>query len=98
MWLNEGFATYMEYVGSDYVNSSWRTPEQFVPSDMQFVMRVDSLISTKRLSEPIIYEEDLNDAFDSIAYTKGAAVVRMLESLLTPPAFRKGLESYLKQL
>lgn len=87
----------MEHVGADHVNSSWRALEQFVPNDMQFVMRIDSLISTKRLSEPINYVEDLSDAFDSIAYTKGAAVVRMLESLLTPAAFTKGLESYLIQ-
>lgn len=97
LWLNEGFATFMELIGSDHINPRWRALEQFVPSDMQYVMRLDSLKSTRRISQAIVHEEDIEEAFDSISYSKGAALVRMMESFLTRDVFKKGLRSYLSE-
>ncbi|XP_068612842.1 aminopeptidase N-like [Brachionichthys hirsutus] len=98
LWLNEGFASYVEYLGADYAEPTWNIKDQIILYDVHKGFAVDALASSHPLSRR---EEEVNDSaqisgmFNVISYSKGAAVLRMLSEFLTEPVFAKGLSSYL---
>ncbi|XP_070690387.1 aminopeptidase N-like [Pempheris klunzingeri] len=98
LWLNEGFASYVEYLGADHAEPTWNIKDDFILSEVHKVFAVDALASSHPLSRR---EEEINDPaqisemFNTISYNKGAAVLRMLSEFLTEPVFAKGLSSYL---
>ncbi|XP_048225372.1 aminopeptidase N [Perognathus longimembris pacificus] len=99
LWLNEGFASYVEYLGADYAEPSWNLKDLIVLNDVYRVMAVDALASSHPLSTPddeINTPSQISELFDSITYSKGASVLRMLSSFLTENLFKKGLASYLQ--
>uniref|UniRef100_A0A8D2B0P0 Aminopeptidase n=1 Tax=Sciurus vulgaris TaxID=55149 RepID=A0A8D2B0P0_SCIVU len=98
LWLNEGFASYVEYLGADYAEPTWNLKDLIVLSDVYRVMAVDALASSHPLSTPaeeINTPSQISELFDAISYSKGASVLRMLSSFLTENLFKKGLASYL---
>ncbi|KAM6181268.1 aminopeptidase N [Erethizon dorsatum] len=98
LWLNEGFASYVEYLGADYAEPTWNLKDLIVINDMYHVMAVDALASSHPLSSPageINTPAQISEVFDTISYSKGASVLRMLSSFLTEDLFKKGLASYL---
>ncbi|XP_051004723.1 aminopeptidase N [Acomys russatus] len=98
LWLNEGFASYVEYLGADNAEPSWNLKDLIVQNEVYRVMAVDALASSHPLSSPadeIKTPAQIMELFDSIAYSKGASVIRMLSSFLTEELFKKGLSSYL---
>ncbi|XP_068612814.1 aminopeptidase Ey-like [Brachionichthys hirsutus] len=100
LWLNEGFATYVSYLGANYTEPTWTMPDLIVLNEIIGVMGVDALASSHPLSsnvEDIQKPEDINQLFDSITYSKGAAVLRMLSNFITEDVFSKGLHSYLEE-
>ncbi|KAM3626172.1 uncharacterized protein V6R79_024096 [Siganus canaliculatus] len=98
LWLNEGFASYVEYLGADYAEPTWNMKDQIILYDMYKVFAIDALASSHPLTR---HEDEVNDPaqiaemFSTISYSKGAAVLRMLSEFLTEPVFAKGLSSYL---
>ncbi|XP_076964468.1 aminopeptidase N-like [Callospermophilus lateralis] len=98
LWLNEGFASYLEYLGADYAEPTWNLKDLIVLNDVHCVMAVDALASSHPLSTPaeeINTPSQISELFDAISYSKGASVLRMLSSFLTEDLFKKGLASYL---
>ncbi|XP_008561571.1 PREDICTED: aminopeptidase N [Galeopterus variegatus] len=98
LWLNEGFASYVEYLGADYAEPTWNLKDLIVLNDVYSVMAMDALASSHPLSTPaeeINTPAEISELFDSITYSKGASVLRMLSSFLTENLFKKGLASYL---
>ena len=57
----------------------------------------DSLNSARKIRQPILSKDDIDNAFDGITYQKGASVIGMFEGWMGPEEFRKGVQSYLKQ-
>ncbi|KAJ1180035.1 hypothetical protein NDU88_005259 [Pleurodeles waltl] len=99
LWLNEGFASYVEYLGADQAEPSWNIKDLIVLNDIYRVMGVDALASSHPLStkeEEINTSAEISELFDSISYSKGAAVIRMLSEFLTESVFVQGLRSYLQ--
>ncbi|CAM4627731.1 aminopeptidase N [Caretta caretta] len=99
LWLNEGFASYVEYLGADSAEPSWHIKDLIVQNDMYRVMKVDALASSHPLSfleSEINTPAQISEIFDAIAYSKGASVLRMLSEFLTENSFKKGLQSYLQ--
>uniref|UniRef100_A0A4W4DMQ5 Aminopeptidase n=1 Tax=Electrophorus electricus TaxID=8005 RepID=A0A4W4DMQ5_ELEEL len=99
LWLNEGFASYVEYLGADYAEPTWHIKDQIVLYDIYQAFAVDSLVSSHPLSckeEEVNKPEEISQMFNTISYSKGAAVLRMLSEFLTEPVFAKGLGTYLK--
>jgi alanyl aminopeptidase len=96
LWLNEGFATWMEgkIVGAWKPDLEPRVAAVWATTD---VMSVDSLVTTRKVRQPIQSRDDIANAFDSITYQKGAAVLRMFEAWLGPTAFRDGVRRYLRK-
>ncbi|XP_059207862.1 aminopeptidase N-like [Centropristis striata] len=98
LWLNEGFASYVEYLGADYAEPTWNMKDVIILSDVHKVFAVDALASSHPLSrqeEEVNTPSQISEMFSTISYSKGAAVLRMLSEFLTEPVFAKGLSSYL---
>uniref|UniRef100_A0A3B5MB80 Aminopeptidase n=1 Tax=Xiphophorus couchianus TaxID=32473 RepID=A0A3B5MB80_9TELE len=94
VWLNEGFASYVSYLGADYAEPDWNVKDLIVLDDVQKVFAVDALVS----SHPLTSKEDsinlpgqIMEQFDTISYSKGAAVLRMLSDFLSESVFKQGL-------
>jgi aminopeptidase N len=96
LWLNEGFATWMEVKATDHFNPEWQT-ELSAISDKSAVMSGDAHSTTHPIQSPVNNESEANDAFDSITYQKGGAFLRMLEDYLGPDLFRSGIQEYLTE-
>ncbi|XP_056228766.1 aminopeptidase N [Seriola aureovittata] len=100
LWLNEGFASYVEYLGADYAEPTWNMKDQIILYDMHKVFAVDALASSHPLSrreEEVNEPAQISEMFNTISYSKGAAVLRMLSEFLTEPVFARGLSSYLNK-
>ncbi|NXM40125.1 AMPN Aminopeptidase, partial [Gymnorhina tibicen] len=98
LWLNEGFASYVEYLGADSAEPSWSIKDLMVLNELYAVMATDALASSHPLSfreEEINTPAQISEVFDSIAYSKGASVLRMLSDFLSEDIFKEGLQSYL---
>uniref|UniRef100_A0A671SR71 Aminopeptidase n=1 Tax=Sinocyclocheilus anshuiensis TaxID=1608454 RepID=A0A671SR71_9TELE len=95
LWLNEGFATYVEYLGADEAEPDWNIKDLIVLNDVHKVFAIDALASSHPLSskeEEIQRPEQITEMFDTISYSKGASVLRMLSTFLTEKVFTQGLQ------
>lgn len=97
LWLNEGFASYMEYVGVHAVFPQWNVWEQFAVLDHNRAMGLDSLENTHPIQAEISDVEKISEIFDEVSYSKGASVIQMLATYLGEKKFRDGLRYYLKK-
>ncbi|CAH1647287.1 unnamed protein product [Spodoptera littoralis] len=96
LWLNEGFATYIEYVGVDHVEPEWNMFESFSRDKMD-LLRSDALKNTSPVSRKVEDASEISQKFDEISYTKGANLIRMLNHTISEELFHKGLVIYLNQ-
>ncbi|KAI3371808.1 hypothetical protein L3Q82_024374, partial [Scortum barcoo] len=100
LWLNEGFASYVEYLGAHEAEPDWNVKDLIVLSDVHRVFAVDALASSHPLSskeEDIQRPAQISELFDAISYSKGASVLRMLSDFLTEEVFTMGLRTYLAE-
>uniref|UniRef100_A0A7N8XUD7 Aminopeptidase n=1 Tax=Mastacembelus armatus TaxID=205130 RepID=A0A7N8XUD7_9TELE len=100
LWLNEGFASYVEYLGAHEAEPDWNVKDLIVLSDIHRVFAVDALASSHPLSskeEDIQKPAQISELFDAISYSKGASVLRMLSDFLTEDVFTMGLTTYLAE-
>ncbi|XP_037790314.1 uncharacterized protein LOC119585704 [Penaeus monodon] len=95
LWLNEGFASYVEYIGINHVEPKWQVMEQFVLREVQEVFGLDCLESSHPISIPVGHPDEIGQIFDRISYGKGASIIRMMNHFLTEVTFRRGLRNYL---
>ena len=94
LWLNEGFASWMENKATDQFHPEWKLWLQEL-GEKEGAMQVDARAGTHPIIEPIDDVLQANEAFDTITYSKGAAVIRMFESYVGPDAFRAGVRRYI---
>jgi aminopeptidase N len=96
IWLNEGFATWMETKPQQTIKPDWNTRLDEV-SGAGGTMNVDSLANTRPIHQAAETPGQILELFDGIAYGKAGAVLDMLEAYLGPDTFRAGVNAYLKQ-
>ncbi|XP_067012607.2 aminopeptidase N isoform X2 [Anabrus simplex] len=96
LWLKEGFATYIGYQGVNHIEPSWREDQRFIQKTVQQVLRTDALESSHPISVPVNHPNQIRQIFDSISYSKGASIIRMMSHFLGEDTFRAGLKSYLQ--
>jgi aminopeptidase N len=95
LWLNEGFASWMESKAADQLNPSWNALAQDVAFSRQAALSTDARASTHPIVQKILTVDQISQAFDTITYQKGQATIRMIEAAIGPDAFRAGVRSYM---
>ena len=93
IWLNEGFATWMQTKPLKAMKQEWKAELDEV-NDNQTAMRLDALRATRPIRMEAATTSEISELFDPIAYEKGGAVLRMLEGWVGEEAFRKGINAY----
>ncbi|MGC2449391.1 MAG: M1 family metallopeptidase [Candidatus Sulfotelmatobacter sp.] len=96
IWLNEGFATWMENKPVEAWKPEWNLNLDDV-ADTAGTLNVDALANTRPIHQAAETPAQIQELFDGIAYGKAAAVLRMLESYLGEETFRAGVNAYLKK-
>ncbi|MBI5530917.1 MAG: M1 family metallopeptidase [Candidatus Doudnabacteria bacterium] len=97
LWLNEGFASYMEYLCTDKLFPQWNMWEQYVAQRFNTALELDSLTNTHPIEVEVHHPEEISEIFDAVSYAKGSVVIRMLAEYLGEKTFRDGLRYYLKK-
>ncbi|NXP02497.1 AMPE aminopeptidase, partial [Thinocorus orbignyianus] len=97
LWLNEGFASYFEFLGVDAAEPEWKMLEQVLIDDVLPVMEDDSLLSSHPIVVDVSSPAEITSVFDGISYSKGASILRMLQDWITPDLFQKGCQVYLNK-
>ncbi len=96
IWLNEGFATWMETKPLKAWKPEWHMELEEVQAN-QLAMTVDSLKTTRPIRAEAWTPAEIGELFDAIAYQKGAAVLRMVETWVGPQAFQRGVNAYIEK-
>jgi aminopeptidase N len=96
LWLNEGFASWMENKATDHFHPEWNIWLS-TQAGQQGAMRLDSRAGTHPVITDIPDVFAAATAFDAITYQKGQAVIRMLEAYVGEDAFRAGVRSYIRK-
>jgi len=97
LWLNEGFASWIEYLVIDKLFPEWEMWTQFVVDEQHIALKLDALENTHPIEVPINHPDEIRSIFDAISYSKGSSVIHMLEKYLGHEVFRDGLRHYLKK-
>ncbi|MBS0213274.1 MAG: M1 family metallopeptidase [Proteobacteria bacterium] len=96
LWLNEGFASWMEGRTTAKLHPEWRTDLDAVDV-RESAMSRDAVATTHPVVQHIATVEQASQAFDSITYSKGESVIRMLEAYVGEDAWRVGVRDYIRE-
>ena len=94
LWLNEGFASWMENKTTEHFHPDWGAEIDRVGS-REGAMGLDQLNSTHPVVQQVRTVEQANQAFDAIAYSKGESVIAMLEDFAGSDVWRNGIRRYI---
>nr|XP_033770421.1 leucyl-cystinyl aminopeptidase isoform X2 [Geotrypetes seraphini] len=95
LWLNEGFATYMEYFALETRFSELQSDDNFQTMRLT-AMAKDSLNASHPLSSSVETPVQIDEMFDSLSYIKGASILLMLKTFLTQNVFHTAIVTYLQ--
>jgi aminopeptidase N len=96
LWLNEGFASWMETKASARFRPDW-FPLVTRVTGRETAMNLDGFSTTHPVIQPIRTVSETNQAFDAISYSKGEAVIAMLEAYAGEDVWRQGIRSYVQR-
>jgi len=96
LWLNEGFATFIQYKALDHVFNSWNAFSLFLPGDLHPALRADSQVSSSSVVRSVFTPDQITAMFDTIRYKKGASLFYMIENIIGKEAFQMCTRNYLK--
>jgi len=94
LWLNEGFASWMQVKAAEHFYPQWQTWLNSY-GQKQFAMGLDARRTSHPIQQPVADSSEAMAAFDGITYNKGQALIRMLENYLGAQAFRDGIRNYM---
>ncbi|CAF3546049.1 unnamed protein product [Rotaria sp. Silwood1] len=97
LWLNEGFAKWMEFVYTDKIHPEWDLYEQFIANRWLAVMQNDAISFSHPVNMKIIHNEQLTSIFDAITYSKGSSLLRMMRNFMGNDTFNRGISKYLSR-
>jgi aminopeptidase N len=80
LWLNEGFAAFMEYKSVDSVEGKWEMMDNFIPNSLVKALSADESRYTHSIAADVKNPSEISELFDDITYGKGSSVLRMLEA------------------
>lgn len=94
LWLNEGFASWMETKATNHFRPEWKPWLQSL-GGQEGAMGLDARASTHPIVQQVDNLAQANQAFDTITYQKGEAVIRMIEAFVGETGFRDGVRAYM---
>ena len=97
IWLNEGFASYIEYKGVANAHQDWQYEATFLIQDLHAIMDMDSLLSSRPIVQKAEDPNQITELFDGITYKKGSSVLRMLEDFIGQEKFKLGINRFLNK-
>ncbi|XP_054846689.1 glutamyl aminopeptidase [Eublepharis macularius] len=97
LWLNEGFASFFEFIGVNEAEKDWQMLDQILIDDLFPVLKEDSLLSSHPIVVNVNSPDEITSVFDGISYSKGASILRMLQDWISPENFQKGCQNYLAE-
>ncbi|XP_075149946.1 glutamyl aminopeptidase [Haematobia irritans] len=95
LWLNEGFARFMQYKGIDAIYNDWGLMDQFLVTALHSVMNFDSTPASHPIIQTVETPAQISEIFDTISYDKGASLIRMLEDIVGVERFEEAVTNYL---
>ncbi len=95
LWLNEGFASWMAARTTEKLHPEWNTALTAVDV-REGAMSRDAIATTHSIVQHVATVEQASQAFDVITYSKGEAVIRMLEGYVGADTWREGVRRYMK--
>uniref|UniRef100_A0A2K6QF75 Aminopeptidase n=1 Tax=Rhinopithecus roxellana TaxID=61622 RepID=A0A2K6QF75_RHIRO len=96
IWLNEGFANYMELIAVNATYPELQFDDYFLDVCFEVITK-DSLNSSRPISKPAETPTQIQEMFDEVSYNKGACILNMLKDFLGEEKFQKGIIQYLKK-
>ncbi len=97
LWLNEGFASYMENLCTDHIFPEWRMWDLYLADRYAVALRLDALANSHPIEVTVHHPNEISEIFDMVSYAKGSAVIRMIAEYVGAEKFRDGLRHYLKK-
>ena len=95
LWLNESFATLMEYVVIDALYPEWNIWLTFASTEAVAALQRDCIDGVQPVQTSVNHPDEINSLFDpAIVYAKGARLLRMLQHFIGHQAFQNGLREY----
>ncbi|KAH8358639.1 hypothetical protein KR093_001496, partial [Drosophila rubida] len=95
LWLNEGFARFMQYKGVNAVFPDWGMLEQFQITALHPVLIFDAKLSSHPIVQKVESPDEITAIFDTISYEKAGSILRMLENLVGSKKFEEAVTNYL---
>uniref|UniRef100_A0A0C9R2S6 Aminopeptidase n=1 Tax=Fopius arisanus TaxID=64838 RepID=A0A0C9R2S6_9HYME len=97
-WLNEGFATYFQYIITDLIEPTWRMKElQVVVALQDRAFPSDSVNTTVDMNHDVSSPTEISAKFNSISYQKAGSIIRMINHVFGEEKFKKALQAYLSK-
>lgn len=95
LWLNEGYASFSEFLCTHFLFPEYDIWTQFVTDMYTRALDLDALVSSHPIEVEVKHPDEIDEIFDEISYNKGACVIRMLHNYIGDEDFRKGMHLYL---
>lgn len=98
LWLNESFASLVEYTAVEALEPSWNIWLDFACSETIYSLRRDALEGVQPVQSDVSHPDEISTLFDgAIVYAKGSRLLQMLQHYIGNDAFQAGLKSYFKK-
>ena len=98
LWLNESFASIMEYIALDAVHPEWKMWEHYTSSDVLATTSRDIYKDIQPVGVKVTDPDLIETLFDpGIVYAKGGRLIKMLREFIGEAAFKQGLREYFEQ-
>ncbi|MBF5041076.1 M1 family metallopeptidase [Aggregicoccus sp. 17bor-14] len=97
VWLNESFTSWLDRKTMDGFEPAWGLGREMSAESLSFAMSTDSLVNTPPVRKPVATNDDIIGAFDNgTTYSKGASVLGMLETWLSPEKVRDVMRTHVR--
>lgn len=98
LWLNESFASVMEYYAVDYIHPEYKIFEGFFTGDSYAALMRDAYKDVQSVHQDVSNPAEIATLFDgAIVYSKGARLMLMLIRLMGWTEFCKGIKDYFEK-
>ena len=98
LWLNESFASVMEYYAVDSIHPEYKIFEGFFTGDCFAALTRDAYTDVQSVHQDVENPAEIATLFDgAIVYSKGAHLMLMLIRLMGWEDFCKGIKSYFEK-